>query len=78
MLVVASLALIQALRSLRLRQMNLALLVLIYEILFKYLASDCSFTVKGIILLACGAALLSSNIFIIRRRRKMAAKEVAQ
>ena len=77
-LVVASLALIQALRSLRLRQMNLALLVLIYEILYKYLDSDCSFTTKGITLLACGAALLSSNIFIIRGRRNMAAKEVAQ
>ena len=77
-LVVASLALIQALRSLRLLQMNLALLVLIYEILFKYLASDCSFTVKGITLLACGIALLSSNIFIIRGRRSMAAKEAAR
>lgn len=77
-LVVASLALIQALRNLLLRQMNLALLVLIYEILYKYLESDCSFTVKGIILLACGIALLSSNIFIIRGRRSMAAKEAAR
>ena len=77
-LVVASLALIQALRNLLLRQMNLALLVLIYEILYKYLDSRCSFTTKGIILLACGIALLSSNIFIIRGRRSMAAKEAAQ
>ena len=58
--------------------MNLALLVLIYEILFKYLASDCSFTTKGITLLACGIALLSSNIFIIRGRRSMAAKEATR
>ena len=77
-LVVASLALIQALRNLLLRQMNLALLVLIYEILYKYLDSRCSFTTKGIILLACGIALLSSNIFIIRGRRSMAAKEAAR
>ena len=30
------------------------------------------------LLLACGAALLSSNIFIIRGRRNMAAKEAAR
>ena len=30
------------------------------------------------VLLACGIALLGSNIFIIRGRRNMAAKEVAR
>ena len=75
-LVVVSLALVQALRNLLLLQMNLSLGILIYEILVKYLASDWSFTVKGLILLACGIALLCSNVFIIRSRRQ-AAKEVA-
>ncbi len=76
--VIASLALIQALRHLFFWQMNIALLALIYEILAKFFESSCSFVVKGITLLVCGAALLSSNIFIIRRRKKLAAKEVAR
>ena len=77
-LTVAALALVQALRKLRLLQMNLSLGILIYEILVKYLdtASGWSFTEKGLILLVCGIALLCSNVFIIRSRRQ-AAKEVA-
>ena len=76
LLAVAGLSLAHALRKLRLFQMNLSLGILIYEILVKYLASDWSFTAKGLILLVCGMALLFSNIFIIRGRRQ-AAKEVA-
>ena len=75
-LVVAGLALVQALRNLRLLQMNLSLGILIYEILVKNLVSDWSFTVKGLLLLFCGIVLLLSNIFIIRGRRQ-ASKEVA-
>ena len=74
-LLVSGLALAQALRNLLLFQMNLSLCVLMYEILVKYLATDWSFTIKGVILLACGAALLVSNIFLIRGRRQ-AKKEV--
>ncbi|MBR0458345.1 MAG: hypothetical protein IJJ26_03835, partial [Victivallales bacterium] len=70
------LALVQALRNLRLLQMNLSLGILIYEILVKNLVSDWSFTVKGLLLLFCGIVLLLSNIFIIRGRRQ-ASKEVA-
>ena len=75
-LVVASLALVQALRNLRLLQMNLSLGILIYEILAKNLASDWSFTAKRLLLLFCGIVLLCSNIFIIRGHRQ-ASKEVA-
>ena len=75
-MLVSVLALVQALRKLRLFQMNTSLCVLIYEILVKYLSSDWSFTAKGLILLACGIALLISNVFIIRGRR-LAAKEAA-
>ncbi len=77
-LVVAALSLVQALRKLRLFQMNLSLGVLLYEILVKYLMTDWSFTAKGLILLACGLALLFTNVFIIRGRKQAAAKEVAQ
>ena len=48
-----------------------------HKLIHTNLATDWSFTVKGVILLACGAALLGSTIFLIRGRRQ-AAKEVAK
>ena len=49
--------------------MNAGAIGLLYLIMAKFLTSDASFTAKGIILLASGAALTAANVFIIRRRR---------
>ncbi len=77
-LIIAALFLANALRNLRLLQMNISLCVLIYEILGKYLSSDWSFTAKGLLLLVCGFALLASNVFIIRRRSNRSADDAAR
>lgn len=50
-------------------RMNAGAIGLLYLIMAKFLASDASFTAKGIILIASGAALTAANVFIIRRRR---------
>ena len=78
-LALAAVALWHALAKLKLLQLNLALCVLLYEILVKYLSSDWSFTAKGIImLLAGGIALLATNLFVIRKRKGAEAQEVAK
>ena len=77
-IVVAALALIQAMRELRLAQMNVSLCVLIYEILAKYFASHWSFTAKGLMLVLCGGLLLMTNVFIIRNRKRAVVQEVVK
>lgn len=54
--------------------MNIGAIGLLYLILMKFLASDASFTAKGIILIASGAAITAANVLIIRRRRNGGAK----
>ena len=53
-------------------KMNYGAVGLLYLIMAKFLASDASFTIKGIILIASGVALTAANMFIIRRRSGMA------
>lgn len=55
-------------------RMNTGAIGLVYLIMAKFLASDATFTMKGIILIASGAAITAANVFIIRRRRKGGAK----
>lgn len=55
-------------------KMNTGAIALLYLILAKFLASDATFTMKGVILIASGAALTAANMFIIRRRRNGGAK----
>lgn len=55
-------------------KMNAGAIALLYFIMAKFLASDASFTAKGIILVASGAALTAANILIVRRRAKGGAK----
>ena len=55
-------------------KMNAGAIALLYLIMAKFLASDATFTMKGIILIASGAALTAANVFILRRRRNGGAK----
>ena len=60
---------LRGVRGDNLKMMNIGTIGALYLILVKFIASDASFTAKGIILIASGAALTAANIWLIRRRR---------
>lgn len=53
----------------KLRYVNLGACLLLFLILAKFFASNVSFTIKGIVLIVCGAALTAVNVSFIRRKK---------
>ena len=62
--------LLLAIRQKSARMLNLGLVLAVGIICGKFLASEMDFTVKGLILLAAGIALIAANIFFYRYRNQ--------
>lgn len=56
-------------KNLRLSYTNIGACLLLWQILMKFLESELDFTIKGIVLIACGIALTAFNVFFIRYRK---------
>lgn len=55
--------------AVRLAYVNVGSLLAIWLVLAKFFASDISFTVKGIVLVLCGAVLTTANVVFIRLKK---------
>ena len=54
--------------------LNVGVLLEAWLVLAKFCESDVDFTVKGIVLIAAGAAVWGVNVWLVRIRKKEAAK----